>query len=66
MTVQTFLFVRVKIRGDRKRLNRITFDKEWVYAASLVVRKGTTLESSFPPLPVHGDHGQGPSGPHPG
>ena len=35
---------RVKIRCDRKRLDRITFDKTWVYAASLVVRKGATLE----------------------
>ena len=47
--------LRVKIRGDRKCLDRITFDKRWVYAASLVVRKGATMESSFPPLPAHGD-----------
>ena len=58
--------LRVKIRCDRKRLDRITFDKRWVHAASLVVRKGTTWESSFLPLPAHGDHGPGPSGPHPG
>ena len=29
--------LRVKIRGDRKRLGCITFDKRWVYAARLVV-----------------------------
>ena len=58
--------LRVKIRCDRKCLDRITFDKRWVYAASLVVRKGATLESSFPPLPVYGDGGPSPSGPHPG
>ena len=57
--------LRVKIRCDRKRLDRITFDKRWVYAASLVVRKGTTLESSFPPLPAHCNDCPGPSGPHP-
>ena len=38
----------VKIRCDRKRLDRITFDKRWVNAASLVVRKGSMLDSSFP------------------
>ena len=37
----------------------------WVYAASLVVRKGAMLEPSFPPLPANGDDGPGPSGPHP-
>ena len=57
--------LRVKIRCDRRCLDRITFSKRWVYAASLVVCKGTTLESSFPPLPAHGDDGPGPSGPHP-
>ena len=57
---------RVKIRCDRKRLDRITFDKRWVYEASLVVRKGVMLESSFPPLPAHGDGGPVPSGPYPG
>ena len=46
--------LRVKIRFDRKRLDRITFSKSWVNAASLVVRKGAMLESSFPPLPAHG------------
>ena len=51
--------LRVKIRCDRKRLDRITFSKRWVHAASLVVRKGATLESSFPPLPAHGVHGTG-------
>ena len=55
--------LRVKIRRDRKRLDRITFDKRWVNAASLVTRKGAILESSFPPLPVHGVYGTGPSGP---
>ena len=58
--------LRVKIRCDRKRLDCVTFDKRWVYAASLVLRKGCeTLESSFPPLPAHGDDGPDPSGPHP-
>ena len=52
--------LRVKIRCDRKRLDRITFDKRWMYAVSLVVRK---LESSLPPLPAHGDDDS--SGPHP-
>ena len=57
--------LRVKIRCDWKRLDCITFDKRWVYAASLVVRKWATLESSFPFLSAHGDDGPGPSGPHP-
>ena len=57
--------LRVKIIYDRKRLNRITFNKRWVNAASLVVKKGATLESSFPPLPALGVYGTGPSGPHP-
>ena len=57
--------LRVKIRSDRRRLDRITFSKKWVHAASLVVCKGATLESAFPPLPVHGDDDLGPSGPHP-
>ena len=52
--------LRVKIRCDRKRLDRITFSKRWVNAASLVMRKGATLESSFPPLPAHGVYGTGP------
>ena len=52
--------LRVKIRCDRKRLDRITFSKRWVNAASLVVRKGAMLESSFPPLPAHGVYGTGP------
>ena len=52
--------LRVKTRCDRKRLDRITFSKRWVHAASLVVRKGATLESSFPPLPAHGVYGTGP------
>ena len=59
-------WLRVKIRCHRKRLDRITFDTRWVYAASLVVRKGAMLESSFSPLPAHGDDGPGLSGPHPG
>ena len=57
---------RIKIRCDRKRLDRITFDKRWVNAASLVVLNGAMLESSFPPLLAHGVYGTGPSGPHPG
>ena len=52
--------LRVKIRCDRKRLDHITFSKRWVTAASLVVRKGAMLESSFPPLPAHGVYGTGP------
>ena len=35
--------LRVKIRCDRKRLDHIKFDQRWVNAASLVVRKGTTV-----------------------
>ena len=58
--------LRVKIRCDRRCLDSITFNKRWVNAARLVVRKGTMLESSFPTLPAHGDDGPGPSGPHPG
>ena len=58
--------LRVKIRCDRIRVHRITFSKRWVHAASSVVCKGATLESSFPPLPAHCDDGPGPSGPHPG
>ena len=59
-------WLRVKIRCDRRCLDRITFSKRWVHAASLVICKGATLESSFLPLPAHGDDGPGPSGPHPG
>ena len=44
--------LRVKIRCDRKRFDRITSNKIWVYALSLVVRKGAMLESSFPPISV--------------
>ena len=58
--------LRVKIRCDRRCLDRIIFSKRWAHAASLVVCKGAMLESSFPPLPAHGDDGPGPSGPHPG
>ena len=58
--------LRVKIRCDRKHLDRITFDKRWVNVASLVVRKGAMLESSFPLLPAHGVYGTSPLGPHPG
>ncbi len=39
--------LRVKIRCDRKRLDRITFDKRWVYAASLVVRKGAKRSRNY-------------------
>ena len=56
---------RVKIRCDRKSLDRITFSRRWVNAVSLVVRKGAMLESSFPPLPAHGVYSTGPLGPHP-
>ena len=52
--------LRVKIRCDRKCLDRITFSKRWVNAASQVVRKRAMLESSFPPLPAHGVYGTGP------
>ena len=52
--------LRVKIRCDRKRLDRITFSKRWVKAASLVVRKGAMLESSFPSLLAPGVYGTGP------
>ena len=52
--------LRVKIRCDRKLLDRITFSKRWVTAASLVVQKGAMLESSFLPLPAHGVYGTGP------
>ena len=58
--------LRVKIRCDRKHLDRITFDKRWVNAANLVIRKEAMLESSFPPLLAHGVYGTGPSGPHSG
>ena len=58
--------LRVKIRCDRKRLDHITFDKRWVNAASLIIRKGAMLESSFSPLPAHGVYGPGPSGHHSG
>ena len=52
--------LRFKIRCDRKRLDPITFSKRWVNAASLVVRKGEMLESSFRPLPAHGVYGTDP------
>ena len=38
--------LRVKIRCDRKRLDCVTFNRRWVNAASLVVRKEVMLESS--------------------
>ena len=49
--------LRVKIKCDWKSLGCITFDRRWVHVASLVVRKRATLESSFIPIPVHGDDG---------
>ena len=58
--------LRVEIRCDRKCLDRITFNRKLVNAVSLVVRKGAMLESTFPPLPVHGVYSTGPPGPHPG
>ena len=57
--------LRIKITCDRKRLDRITFNRRWVHAASLVVWKGTTLESSFPPLPAHDYYRPGPPRHHP-
>ena len=56
--------LRFKIRCERKRLDRITFDKRWGNAESLVIRKGAMVESSFPPLPAHGVYGTGPLGHH--
>ena len=63
-----FIVIRLCSLGTslESKLHAIQNDKRWVHAASLVVRKGATLESSFPPLPVHGDDGPGPSVPHPG
>ena len=58
--------LRVKIRCDRKSLDRITFNKRWENAVSLVERKGAMLESSFPSLSAHGVYGTGHLGPHPG
>ena len=52
--------LKVKIRCDRKSLDRVTFEKRWVGAARLVVQNGITLESSFPPVSVHGSDGLGP------
>ena len=37
--------LRVKIRRDRKRLDRITVYKRWVHAATLVVRIGRQCRS---------------------
>ena len=56
--------LRVKMRCDRRRLDRITFSRMWVHAANLVECKGAMLELSFPPLSAHGEDGPGPSGPH--
>ena len=52
--------LRVKVRCDRKYLDRITFD-----IANLVVRKEAMLASPVPPLPAHGDDSPGPSDPTP-
>ena len=52
--------LKIKIKCVRKGLNRITFDERRVKAARLVVRKGTTLDSSFSSLPVYGWNGLGP------
>ena len=57
--------LRVKIRSDRKLLGRITFDRRWVHAASLVIRNGAMLESSFSPFPAYGWGGPGHSEHHP-
>ena len=51
----------VTIRCNRKSLDRIAFDEGWVKAASLVVRKGAMLKSSFSPLPAHVSDGPGSS-----
>ena len=53
----------VKIRCDGRNLDHITFSKRWMTAASLVVRKGTMLESSFPLL-AYSYGCQVPVGPH--
>ena len=39
---------RVKIRCNRKRLDRITFSKRWVNAGSLVIRKGGNVGVILP------------------
>ena len=57
------LQLRVRVRCDRKSLVRITFDKRWVHAASLVVWKGAILDSSFSPLPADGSDCLNLSGP---
>ena len=57
--------LRVKIRCNRKCLDRIIFDKRRVNAACLVVRNGATVKSSIPSLPAFSDDGLGPSGHHP-
>ena len=44
---------------------RITFDKRWVHTASLVVRKGATLETFVTLLPGRSNDSLGPLGPHP-
>ena len=36
--------LRVKIRCDRKHLDHIAFNKRWVHAENLVVRRGAMLE----------------------
>ena len=56
--------LRFLIRFDRKRLDNIAFNKRWMHAATMFVRKGAILESSFPVLPAHGSDGLGHSGPH--
>ena len=58
--------LRVKIISNGKRLGRITFNRCLLRAASLVLRKGATSESSFTPIPAHGCGGPGFSGLHPG
>ena len=49
------LFFRHQLGVKFRCLDRITFDRKWMHAASLVVRKGAILESSFPPLPAYDD-----------
>ena len=56
---------QLRVRCNSKCLDCITFDKRWMNAASLVVRKVAMLESSFPPLLAHDIYSTGPLGPHP-
>ena len=46
----------VKIRYDRKHLDRKTLNKKWLHVATLIVRKGAI---PIPPLTAHGRDGLG-------